>query len=224
MLKLPSKKRCNISKKEFESLSLKCSKIAYYYSRRSNQDISSRNISYNTRSVVNPSIQINLSTNSSLFYDFNELKEGIDISILCDKSISEHSLPQNISPIISRCISAKYICTYLKEDNSTFKTAVKYHSSAPLCLFNKNRYHFEDFACLPNEKESTILIPKPSKNNTTHRVLKGLLIPYLKNCMLFGNNRNTKYCAFTRFVSSNPYYSRVSFSRIPLSDTRNSIR
>ena len=92
MLKLPSKKRCNISKKEFESLSSKCSKIAHYYSRQSNQDISSRNISYNTRSVVNPSIQINLSTNSSLFYHFNELKEDIDISIFCNKLISKYSL------------------------------------------------------------------------------------------------------------------------------------
>ena len=120
MLQSLSKKRRNISKKEFESLSSKRNKITHYYSRRSNQDTSSRYISCNIRSIVNPSIQINLSTNSSSFYYFNELKESIDISILHNKSISEHSLPQNISSIISRCISTKYIYSYLKEDNGVF--------------------------------------------------------------------------------------------------------
>ena len=216
MLQLPSKKRYNISKKKFESLSSKCNKITYYYSRRSNQDTLSRDISYNARSVVNISIQINLSTNSSSFYHFNELKEGIDISILCNKLIFEYSLPQNILSIISRCISAKYIYSYSKEDNGIFKTTVKYHSSGPLCLFNKNRYHFEDFTYLPNEKELTILISNLSKKDTSHRVLKGLLIIYPKNYMQFRNDRNTKYYAFAGFVSSNLYYSRVLSSCISL--------
>ena len=92
MLKLPSKKRCNISKKEFESLSSKRNKIAHYYSRQLNQNTLSGDILYNTRSIVNPSIQINLSTNSLSFYHFNELKEDIDISIFCNKLISKYSL------------------------------------------------------------------------------------------------------------------------------------